>query len=164
MAGITNFLTTINENWTAIVTIAVLVFSIYKKAKASIEAWRAKTDEEKKAAIKEAQDKAEEAARAALGDFILALVARAEIDWADAGSGIGPIKRAEVIEKIYDKYPVLLNVADKEELIAYIDALIVKSLEIVRETVRKELKKKAEAEVVVAEIVENDDAKTEKTE
>ena len=128
----------IYDNWATIATVAVLIYGIYKKAEKSIKDWRNKTEEEKQKAIDEATKKAIDYARNALGDYILALVAKAEIDWKEQGDKLGDIKRAQVIAEVYAKYPVLEQVADKEELLAYIDQLINDALKIVRDKIRKE--------------------------
>ena len=75
----------IYDNWATIATVAVLIYGIYKKAEKSIKDWRNKTEEEKQKAIDEATKKAIDYARNALGDYILALVAKAEIDWKEQG-------------------------------------------------------------------------------
>lgn len=128
----------IYDNWATIGTIAVLVYGIYKKAEKSIKDWRNKTEEEKQKEIDEATKKAIDYAKSALADYILALVAKAEIDWATQGDKLGDIKRAQVIAEIYAKYPVLEQVADKEELLAYVDQLINDALKIIRDKIRKE--------------------------
>ena len=128
----------IYDNWATIATVAVLIYGIYKKAEKSIKDWRNKTEEEKQKAIDEATKKAIDYARNALGDYILALVAKAEIDWKEQGDKLGDIKRAQVIAEVYAKYPILEQVADKEELLAYIDQLINDALKIVRDKIRKE--------------------------
>lgn len=139
MNGIKNLLGFINENWATIVTIATLAYAIYIKARKAIADWKAKSEAEKEAAMKEAEEKAIAAAKAALENYILALVAKAEIEWNDKGSKLGEVKRAEVIAQIYAKYPVLENVADQAELLSYIDNLINKALVTVRETIRKDM-------------------------
>lgn len=128
----------IYDNWATIATVAVLIYGIYKKAEKSIKDWRNKTEEEKQKEIDEATKKAIEYARNAIGDYILALVAKAEIDWKEQGDKLGDIKRAQVISEVYAKYPILEQVADKEELLAYIDQLINDALKIVRDKIRKE--------------------------
>ena len=128
----------IYDSWATIATLAVLIYGIYKKAEKSIKDWRNKTEEEKQKAIDEATKKAIDYARNALGDYILALVAKAEIDWNEQGDKLGDIKRAQVIAEVYAKYPILEQVADKEELLAYIDQLINDALKIVRDKIRKE--------------------------
>lgn len=76
-------------------------------------------------------------AKLALDEFILGFVADAEINWQDEGAKLGPVKRAEVIQRIYQQYPVFNEVMDQKELIKYIDQLIDHALVTVRETIRK---------------------------
>lgn len=141
MKGLQNFLNLINEHWTEIVGVLVVAYSIYLKAKKSYADWKAKTEAEKEAEMKKAQDKAIAVARQALGEQILKMVAKAEVDWNDAGSKLGEVKRSQVIAEIYKQYPILETVADQKELLAYIDNLINEALVTVREKVRKEMEK-----------------------
>lgn len=133
MTAIYNFLTWIENNWTMIVAIATLLFALYLKIKSAINKWIKMTDEEKQKELEENIRKAKQA----IANYILSLVASAEIDW--EGTGLGPIKRAQVIEKIYKEYPILLEVVDQRELMRFIDEHIDQALEIVREKLRKEI-------------------------
>ena len=49
----------------------------------------------------------------------------------------GQIKRAEVIDVIYTKYPILSKVANQEALIAFIDKAIDDALKTLREVVEQ---------------------------
>lgn len=138
MKSIFNLLEFLNENWSMILAILVLLFALYMKIKAVVTKWREMTEEEKQKEI-EAQIKK---AKQAIANYILSLVATAEVDW--TGSGLGPIKRAQVIEKIYKEYPVLLEVVDQEELLLFID----ENIDLALETVRERLRKEAESEVI----------------
>lgn len=133
MTAIYNFLTWIENNWTMIVAIVTLLFAIYMKAKSAVNKWLKMTDEERQKETEEQIKKAKQA----IANYILSLVASAEIDW--EGTGLGPIKRAQVIEKIYKEYPILLEVVDQRELMRFIDEHIDQALEIVREKLRKEI-------------------------
>ena len=133
MNGLINFLKLVEENWATIVAVATLLFALYLKAKSTLDAWRRMTDEEKKQET-EAQIKK---AKQAIANYILSLVASAEVDW--EGHGLGPIKRAQVIERIYKEYPILLEVIVQQELMRFIDEHIDLALEIVREKLRKEV-------------------------
>ena len=139
MKSIIDLLKWIQDNWASIVTIAVLAFGIYERAKKFWEDWKAKTEEEKKQAEQEAFDKAVETAKKALADYILILVSKAEIDWQSEEGKLGKTKRAQVIEQIYNKYPILEQVEDKEELLAYIDNLIKEALDVVRRELRQKV-------------------------
>jgi len=140
MKSLIDLLKWIQDNWASIVTVVVLALGIYERAKKFWNDWKAKTEEEKKQAEKEVFDKAVETAKKALADYILILVSKAEIDWQSEDGKLGQTKRAQVIEQIYDKYPVLEQVQDKDELLAYIDSLITEALKIVRKEIRSELK------------------------
>ena len=140
MKSIIDLLKWIQDNWASIVTVLVLAFGIYERAKKFWNDWKTKTEEEKKQAEKEAFDKAVEVAKKALADYILILVSKAEIDWQSEDGKLGQTKRAQVIEQIYIKYPILEQVQDKTELLAYIDSLITEALKIVRKELRQEIK------------------------
>lgn len=134
MEAIMRLLTWIRDNWTAIIAIIGLMYAIYLKAKKTWEDWQKMTEEEKQKEL----EKQIEAAKKILAELILSLVSRAEIEWKDEGSKLGPIKRAQVIEEVFEQLPVLTYVTDQEELLAYIDELIDKALVIVREKIRTE--------------------------
>ncbi len=134
MNGIKNFLELVNDNWATIVACVALAYTIFSKARSTWEDWHFMSEEEKAEEIK-AQI---EAAKKIIGEQILKLVSKAEIEWQSDTCKLGPVRRAEVIEKIYAQYPVLLYAADQDEILAYIDKLIDQALVIVRETIRKE--------------------------
>lgn len=138
MEGLMKLINFIQENWGMIVAIATALFGLYQAAKREIMRFRAMSEAEQQNAIHEAQNKAIEEARKALATIILKLCSEAEIAWADAGSKLGPVKRAEVIDACFTKYPVLLTVTDQDELLAYIDKLIDEALKTVREKIRVE--------------------------
>ena len=135
MEAITKLLTWIKDNWTAIVAVAGLVYAIYLKAKKTWIDWQAMTEEQKQAEL----EKEIEIAKKILGELILSLVSRAEIEWKDEGSKLGKIKRSQVIEQVFELLPALSYVTDQEELMAYIDELIDKALVIVRGKIRSEM-------------------------
>ena len=134
ISGLKNFLQLINDNWATIVAVVTLCYGIYYKASKALADWNAKSEADKQAEIQKQIDNA----KLILGEQILKLVSKAELDWQSDSCKLGPIRRAEVIEKIYAQYPVLLYAADQQEVIAYIDMLIDKALVVVRETIRKE--------------------------
>lgn len=114
--AIQNFLQLVNDNWTVIIVIISLVIAIAQKAKAFFN----KSDDEKI-----------EIAKKQIQQTMLKLVTDAETDyleWKNAGS----VKRAQVIEKIFETYPILSKVTDQEELIKWIDEVIDESLETMR--------------------------------
>ena len=114
--AIQNFLQLINDNWTVIIIIIGLVIAITQKAKAFFS----KSDDEKI-----------EIAKKQIQQTMLKLVTDAETDyleWKNAGS----VKRAQVIEKIFETYTILSKVTNQEELIKWIDEVIDESLETMR--------------------------------
>lgn len=121
MDGITSFLTFVNDNWTAIVVALGLALGLARKIREYVQ----KTDEEKI-----------EIAKVYIKECILKMITDAELDyeeWKSAGS----IKRSQVIQEIYDRYPVLEKVADQEALLTWIDEQINSALEILREVISK---------------------------
>lgn len=121
--GILNFLQFINDNWTIIVVIIGLIIALIAK----IKNYFSKSNEEKI-----------EIAKRQIEQIMLRLVTEAEIDyeeWSKAGS----IKRSKVIEEIFLKYPVLSKTIEQDELIIWLDAVIDKSLEIMKEIIAKNI-------------------------
>ncbi|MDD5900328.1 MAG: hypothetical protein PUC73_05455 [Lachnospiraceae bacterium] len=118
--GVKNFLQMVNDNWTTIMVVAGLGVAVFKK----IKDWAAKSEEEKIAIAKEQ-----------IGNTILKMITDAEnnTEWVKAGQ----IKRAEVIDVIYTKYPILSKVKKQEELIAFIDKAINDALVTLREVVEQ---------------------------
>lgn len=133
MTSIVNLATFIKENWASVTLIIGVVVALYFKTKQEIEKYKKMSENEKQAEIERQIEKV----KAILADQVLALVATAEIEFSEEGSKLGPVKRSEVIRKIYVQYPVLAHVVDQKELLVYIDKLIDEALETVRKTVRK---------------------------
>lgn len=131
MKSINNLLMWINENWASLVTIIILLLAIFTKARKFYLDWQNKTEQEKQIEI----EKAIKNAKLAITENILSYVSDAEVNWS-AWMKMGDIKRSEVIKQLYIDYPILLQVADQDELIKYIDIAIDKALEIVREKIR----------------------------
>lgn len=114
--GLYNFLNYIETNWGMIVAIAAVIVSIYKKAKSFFS----KSHDEQLAI-----------AKAQINETMLKWVTEAEKDyrlWASAGA----IKRSQVIDKIFDKYPILSKVTDQEEIIEWLDDTIDEALKTMR--------------------------------
>lgn len=109
----------VNDNWTTIIIIIGLIIMLYKKIKDFVYL---------------SEDEKIQAAKEQLQNIVLSLVSDAEIDYKDYAEA-GAIKRSQVIDEIFDKYPILSKVTDQEELLAYIDNLIDEALETVREVV-----------------------------
>lgn len=120
--GIKNFLMMINNNWPTIVVIIGLCIMIYRKIKDFVYL---------------SEDEKIKAAKEQLSSVVLSLVSSAEIQYKDYQKA-GEIKRSQVIDEIFKKYPILSKVTDQEELLQYIDDLIDEALKTVREIVRTE--------------------------
>lgn len=114
--GIQKFLELINDNWTTIMVILGLAAAIAQKAKNYL----AKSDDEKIAI-----------AKMQIRETILKLVAEAEMDY-EEWNVAGSIKRAQVINQIYEQYPVLSKIVDQPELVAWIDKQIDDALDTLR--------------------------------
>lgn len=123
LQGIKNFLMFVNDNWTMITVIIALVIAIVKKAKDFFS----KSDDEKIAIAKQQ-----------IKETVLKLITEAEVDyyeWVQAGA----IKRSQVINQIFEMYPILSKVTNQEELIAWIDKVIDDSLDTMREIFEKQM-------------------------
>lgn len=110
--GINNFLMFVNEHWTEIIVLVGLAIAVGKK----VASYLSMSDDEKIAIAKKQ-----------LGETMLKLVTEAEQNY-NAWVKAGAVKRAEVIDVIYQKYPILNRVADQDSLIAEIDKLIDEAL------------------------------------
>lgn len=118
--GIENFLQLINDNWTTIMVIIGLGIAVGRKAKN----YFSKSDVEKI-----------DIAKAQIKEVILKMITEAEVnyeDWNKAGS----IKRSQVIEEVFEKYPILSKAVNQEDLIKWIDEEIDNSLKTLREIVK----------------------------
>lgn len=120
--GIQNFLQFINDHWTNIIVVIGLTIAVAKKAKAFF----GKSDEEKIAIAKKQ-----------IQEIMLKLITDAEVDYQE-WVGAGGIKRSQVIERIFEMYPVLSKVTDQDKLIEWIDSVIDESLRVMREIFEKQ--------------------------
>ena len=123
LTGIRNVLEFINNNWTAIVIILGLATAVVKKVKAFFS----NSDDEKIAIAKQQ-----------IKEIMLKLITDAEEDywtWVEAGA----VKRSQVINQIFEMYPILSKVSNQEELIAWIDDVIDDSLKTMREVFAKQV-------------------------
>ena len=122
LTSVQSLLQYINDNWTCIIIIIVLALSLSKK----IADYSKKSDEEKI-----------EIAKQQIRETILKLVTDAEEDyyqWVSAGS----VKRSQVIDQIFAKYPVLSKVTNQQELIDWIDEVINEALKTMRDIIEKQ--------------------------
>lgn len=121
MTGIRNFLELINENWTEMMVCIGLVIAIMQKAKS----YFSKSDDEKI-----------EIAKEQIQETILKMITDAEVSY-ESWNKAGSIKRSQVIDEIFKKYPVLSKITDQSKLIAWIDDEIDSALVTLREIVEK---------------------------
>ena len=121
LTGLKNFLDLINQNWTLITVIIGLGILVFKKVKNYLSL----SNQEK--------------INLALGQIrisALKLVTDAEEtydNWVKAGA----IKRAEVIDRIFEKYPILNKVTDQETLIETLDNIIDEALVEMRKVIEE---------------------------
>lgn len=127
MDGFMNFLMFVNNHWTEIIVIIGLLLAAGKK----VAAYLNMSDDEKIAIAKKQ-----------LGETMLKLVTQAEKDY-NAWVQAGAVKRSEVIDAIFQKYPILNRVTDQETLIAEIDKMIDAALVEMREIFSKNQKQLA---------------------
>ena len=113
-----------NNYWTLVVVIIGLSIALYEKIKKYLQ-----TSKEEKI----------EMAKTALKENLLKYMADAEIEWSSYEKS-GEIKRAQVISKIYEDYPILKEYINQEELIKYIDDEINKLKETVDKVITDALK------------------------
>lgn len=117
--GIQNFLQFINDNWTAIIIIISLIIAIVQK----IKKYFTKSNAERV-----------EIAKSQISEIVLKLISDAEIDY-ESWNRAGSIKRSQVIQEIFEKYPVLNKVSNQSEIIEWIDEAINNSLKELRKIV-----------------------------
>ena len=112
MSNVLNFIKDVleaaNNYWTLVVVIIGLSIALYEKIKKYLQ-----TSKEEKI----------EMAKKALKENLLKYMADAEIEWSSYEKA-GEIKRAQVISKIYEDYPILKEYVDQDELIKFIDKQI----------------------------------------
>lgn len=140
--GIYNFLNFLNENWTLICSIFVVALAIAKKA----QVFFAKSKEEREAIAKAELENQIAIAKAQISEIMLRLVTEAETDyrlWLSAGS----IKRSQVINEVFEMYPILSKVTNQEEIIAFLDDAIKEALK----TMRKIFEENQQAETTATE-------------
>ena len=121
------------DNFALIICCCGLAIGIFRKAKKYFTA----SDEDKRKQFEEAV----EITKVKIKEIMLKMVSESEDkykDWVKAGS----LKRAEVIAKIYDDYPILSQVADQDALIKYIDNTIDEALVQLREILKDNKTKK----------------------
>ena len=143
LTGIQNFLQYIVDNWTAITIIIALLIGLYMRIKAFVK----KVKEEKDANEKKQLEALISCAKKQTAEMILKWVTDAEIDY-ESWTKAGAIKRSQVIEKVFEKFPVLAKITNQDEVIAWIDETINTALKDLRKIVA-ENKEAAKEEIVV---------------
>lgn len=134
MKGLENFLRFINEHYVEILVYIGLIIGIIQKVKAFL----GKSDEEKI-----------EIAKKQIRETMLRMITQAEIDF-DQWNEAGAVKRAQTIQTIYEKYPVLSRAVNQEEIIAFIDEQINESLKTLRKIVKENNKPETTEEVIAS--------------
>lgn len=122
--GIQKFLQMINDQWVTICVILGLICSLYVK----IKDYMNKTTEERIAV-----------AKTQIRETILKLISDAEVDY-EAWNKAGSIKRAQVVQIVYEKWPILNKAISQEDMIKWIDQEIDNSLKTLREIVKENIK------------------------
>ena len=117
--GIKNFLLFLNDNWTSIAVILGLIAGLYQKVKTY---------------IKQSDAQKIEAAKVRISAVVLKLISDAEVDY-ESWNQAGSIKRSQVIQRIFQDYPILSKAVDQEAVIAWIDDQINGSLKELRKIV-----------------------------
>lgn len=117
--GIKNFLQFVNDNWTTIIIIISLGIALYQKIKNYVS----KSNDEKIAVAKQQ-----------IQEVILKLISDAEYDYEEYVKA-GSIKRAQVIQKIFENYPILAKVTNQTTLVEWIDEIIDEALNTLREII-----------------------------
>lgn len=120
MRGIQNFLEIVNENWVSILVCIGLVIGVIEK----INAFFQKSNENQ---IK--------IAKTQIQQTMLKLITSAEIDF-DKWNESGSIKRSQVIEEIFRKYPILSKATNQNDVINWLDSQINESLKTLRTIVK----------------------------
>lgn len=128
--GIKNFLQFVNDNWTTIIIIISLGIALYQKIKNYVS----KSNAEKI-----------EVAKKQIQEVILKLISDAEYDYEEFVKA-GSIKRAQVIQKIFEDYPILAKVTDQTALVEWIDETIDNALKTLREIVAMNKEETVDAE------------------
>lgn len=121
LVGIKNLLDIINQNWTLITVVIGVGLLLFRKVKKYLSM----SEQEKiNLALKQIRVTA------------LKWVTDAENDYKNLVKA-GTIKRAEVIETIFEKHPILNKVTDQESLIKTLDNIIDEALVTMRKVIEE---------------------------
>lgn len=119
--GINRFVDFVNNNWTLIVIVIGMIITLINRIKTFVKM----SEEDQINTIK-----------TLIKETMLEKVTNAEIayeDWIKAGA----IKRSQVMNEIYEQYPILYQVVDQEDLIKWIDDAIEEALKTMRDIFTK---------------------------
>lgn len=121
MKSIQNFLMLLDQNWVSILVCIGLIVGITRK---TISFFNKPYDEQI------------EVAKIQIQQTMLKLITSAEIDF-DTWNQAGSIKRSQVIEEVFAKYPILSKATNQDEVIQFIDEQINESLKTLRSIVKQ---------------------------
>jgi len=145
MKGLIQLLTFLNENWTFIIIIVGLAIMLYRKIKSY---------------LKLSNDEKINSALGAIRNTIIGKMIDEQIDWYGIRNA-GSVKRAKVISKIYEEYPVLKSYVNQDELLQKIDDIIDEALDEVKKLADNAVKQTIEAtktpssEVITEKVEDN---------
>lgn len=112
MKAIQNLLQALNEHWTSILICSGLIVGLIRQ---TIKFFN------------QSQDVQIAIAKQQISEIILKMITDAEVDYKDWEKS-GSIKRSQVINEIYAKYPILSKAKSQKEVIDFIDTQIDNSL------------------------------------
>lgn len=138
--GLYNLLNFVEANWGMIVAICVLAYSIIKKTVAFLH---------------KSQEERLEIAKVQIKETMLKWVSLAECDWRDFQQS-GQIKRSQVIDLIFEKYPILSKVTNQEEVIKFLDDAIDDALKTMRKIFEENAKKEEASEETIEVTIESE--------
>ena len=145
MKGLIQLLTFLNENWTFIIIIVGLAIMLYRKIKSY---------------LKLSNDEKIDAALGAIKNTIIGKMIDEQIDWYGIRNA-GSVKRAKVISKIYEEYPILKSYVNQDELLQKIDDIIDEALDEVKKLAENAVKQSIEttktpsSEVITEKVEDN---------
>ena len=120
MTGLKNFLMFIYLHYVEIMVCIGLLIGIYHKIRSFLD---------------KSQDEQITIAKKQIKEIMLKMVTEAEADY-DEWNKAGSIKRSQVIEKIFELYPILSKTVDQQSIINWIDYQIDSSLETLAEVIK----------------------------
>ena len=124
MNGLKNFLQYLSDNWTGIMVCIGIIVGIVNRTLVYLN----KSNDLKLAVAKQQ-----------IKEIVLRMITDAEIDFNDWEQS-GKIKRSQVIEEIYAKYPILAKAKSQKEVVDFIDTQIDNALKELRSVIEKNIK------------------------